>query len=34
MIRKYVIDSFAWIEYVIGSEMGEFVNQVIKCETY
>ena len=32
MIRKYVIDSFAWIEYVIGSEMGKFVNQVLSAK--
>jgi len=27
---KYALDSYAWIEYAIGSTMGEFVKEVLE----
>ncbi len=32
MTEKYVIDAYAWIEYLIGSEAGTKVKQVIEEE--
>src|SRR4030065_404427 len=30
---RYVIDAYAWIEYLIGSELGAKVNAVLEKET-
>ncbi|MEM2971472.1 MAG: PIN domain-containing protein [Candidatus Bathyarchaeia archaeon] len=32
MIEKYVIDAYAWIEYLIGSKAGEKVKQILEGE--
>ncbi|MHA1718353.1 MAG: PIN domain-containing protein [Promethearchaeota archaeon] len=33
MNYKFALDSYAWIEYAIGSQMGEFINFIIKYTT-
>jgi len=33
MSEKYVIDAYAWIEYLIGSKTGEKVKSVLEKET-
>jgi predicted nucleic acid-binding protein len=30
MNSKYVLDSYAWVEYSIGSSMGEFVKEILE----
>jgi predicted nucleic acid-binding protein len=32
MSRKYIIDAYAWIEYFIGSKVGEKVRSVLDAE--
>jgi predicted nucleic acid-binding protein len=32
MNRKYVIDAYAWVEYLIGSKAGEKVKSVLDAE--
>jgi predicted nucleic acid-binding protein len=33
MSEKYVIDAYAWIEYLIGSKAGEKVKSILEKET-
>jgi predicted nucleic acid-binding protein len=32
MSRKYIVDAYAWIEYLIGSKAGEKVRSVLDAE--
>ena len=32
MIEKYVIDAYAWVEYLIGSKSGEKVKDAVETE--
>lgn len=32
MNKKYIIDAYAWIEYLIGSKIGEKVKSVLEAE--
>lgn len=32
MSRKYIIDAYAWVEYLIGSKAGEKVRSVLDTE--
>jgi predicted nucleic acid-binding protein len=33
MSEKYVVDAYAWIEYLIGSKVGEKVRSILEKET-
>jgi len=32
MSRRYVIDAYAWIEYLRGSEKGEHVKKILEMD--
>jgi hypothetical protein len=31
-VIRYVIDAYAWVEYLIGSDVGAKVNEIIEKE--